>query len=136
LRQEADDAPSTTAPSTTAPSTTEPRRDDVKMTDIDLGRSLDDDNGIKDKTRSFKPTDTIYASIDTKGASAGTPVNAVFKFQDGQIVHQDSITIAPDGKAKTEFHIQKADGFPVGDYSVEIRVGTNEPKSQNFKVTN
>ena len=33
-------------------------------TDLDLGRSIGPDKKIADKTRSFRPNDTIYASMD------------------------------------------------------------------------
>jgi hypothetical protein len=105
----------------------------VKATDIDLGRSIDADKQIQDKTRSFKPTDTIYVSVDTKGASPGAPITARFTFQDGQLVHQEQAVIAPDGKEHTEFHLTKADGFPAGQYDVEVKVGS-KVMHQTFKV--
>jgi hypothetical protein len=116
--------------------TPEPRAraaEQADATDLDLGRSIGADKKIADKTRSFRPTDTIYASIDTKGASAGTPVGVVWKYQDGQIVHTESTTIATDGKEHTEFHLDKPSGFPAGDYTVEITVG-RETKRQSFTV--
>lgn len=108
---------------------------DVKVTDIDLGKSLDAKGGIADKSREFKPGDTIYASVDTKGESAGTRVNAVFKYEDGQVIHSDSVVIAADGKEKTEFHISQAGGLPEGDYEVEITVG-DKVKKQSFEIDN
>lgn len=108
---------------------------EVRVTDIDLGRSLDGKGGIGDKTREFKSNDTVYASIDTKGVSAGTRVNAVFKYEDGQVIHSDSVVIAADGKEKTEFHISQPGGLPEGDYEIEITVG-DKVKSQKFKIDN
>ncbi len=107
----------------------------VKATDIDLGRSIDAEKQIQDKTRSFKPSDTIYVSVDTKGESAGAPITARFMFEDGQLVHQEQAVIAPDGKEHTEFHISKPGGFPAGEYEVQVTTGAKMMK-QTFKVGN
>ena len=52
------------------PTTTEA----VRVTGIDLGRGVGPDRKITDETGEFKPTDTIYASVNTAGsAMAGRP---------------------------------------------------------------
>ena len=40
----------------------------VRVTELDLGRSLAADKGIADKTTDFRPTDTIYLSVETDGS--------------------------------------------------------------------
>ena len=47
----------------------------VRVSQIDTGRSLAADKTISAKSDSFKPNDTIYASIATEGtaAAAATP---------------------------------------------------------------
>jgi hypothetical protein len=56
-------------------------------------------------------------------------------FKDGQVVKTDTRTINVSGPAVTEFSIQKPDGWPAGDYKVEITVsGTTAAVSKGFKV--
>jgi len=62
----------------------------VKVVDIDVGRAVDMDKRISDKTDSFKPTDTIYVSVDTEGTSPGARLAAHWTYQDGQVVKIDS----------------------------------------------
>ena len=86
----------------------------VRVSHIDLGRSLMADKTISSTTDSFKPTDTIYASVATEGAASSTTLKARWTYQDGQIVNESTQTIAPTGDARTEFHIAKPDGWPTG----------------------
>src|SRR5688500_6101548 len=79
----------------------------LSVTDAEVGRALDAEKRISDKTDTFKPTDTIYVSIATEGASPGAKLAAHWTYQDGQMVKHDEITISPTGRAATEFHIAK-----------------------------
>jgi hypothetical protein len=92
----------------------------VRVSQIDIGRSLAADKTINDNTDSFKPNDTIYASIATEGAAATATLKARWTFQEGQVVNESTQTLAPTGDARTEFHISKPDGWPTGKYKVEV----------------
>ena len=70
----------------------------VRVTEIDLGRSLAADKGIADKTSEFRPTDTIYVSVETDGTSPQATLLTRWTFQDGQVVKELSETIAPTQK--------------------------------------
>src|SRR5687767_10481476 len=76
----------------------------VRVSQIDLGRSLNADKTIADNTSSFKPTDTIYASVATAGSAPTASVRARWTYQDGQVVNESTETISPSGDARTEFH--------------------------------
>jgi hypothetical protein len=106
----------------------------LKVTDVDLGRALDAEKKISDKSDSFKPTDTIYASITTEGTSPGATLAAHWTYKEGQLVKHDETSIAPTGKAVTEFHIVKPGGWPVGDYKVDILLNGTYAGSKSFKV--
>lgn len=99
----------------------------------ELGTSVDADLGIKGKTRTFAPDDTIHASIDTRKRSAGTVVSAMFTGPNGDVVHQASIVIAPEAKGHTEFHFQKR-GLPAGNYVVDVLVGGEPVRTSTFTV--
>jgi hypothetical protein len=49
-------------------------------------------------------------------------------------VKEDTATITPTGPATTEFHISKPDGWPAGDYSVEILLDGKSVATKSFKV--
>jgi hypothetical protein len=106
----------------------------VRVSHIDMGRSLNADKTINDPTDSFKPNDTIYASIATEGTAATTTLKARWTYQDGQVVNESTQTIAPAGNARTEFHIAKPDGWPTGKYTLEIFVNGSSAATRDFDV--
>jgi hypothetical protein len=123
------DSPSTTGapPPTTAPA--------LAVSVIDIGRTLNADKTIGDKTGTFKPTDTIYVSVGTNGASSGATLNARFTYgSDSQLVKEESRQIAPSGAATTEFHIAKPDGWPEGEYKVEVSLNGAPAGTKSFEV--
>ncbi len=61
-------------------------------------------------------------------------LNAKFTYQDGQTVNESSQTIAPNGDAVTAFHISKPDGWPVGNYKVEISLNGAPVANKDFSV--
>src|SRR5580765_927983 len=67
----------------------------VRVSQVDVGRSLTGDKMIGDRTDSFKPTDTIYASIVTEGTSSAATLKARWTYQDAQVVDESTQTIAP-----------------------------------------
>jgi hypothetical protein len=106
----------------------------VRVSQIDLGRSLTADKTINDKTDSFKPDDTIYASILTEGTAATATLKARWTYQDGQAVKESKQTIAPTGDARTEFHISKPDGWPTGKYKLEVFLNDSSAATKDFEV--
>ena len=107
----------------------------VAVVAVDLGRTIDADKQVAERVDVFRPNDTIYASIRTSGVSPSTRLGVKWTYQDGQVVDQSEQMIAPDGAATTEFHITKPDGFPAGDYKVEIFVDGSPVQSKDFKVS-
>jgi len=106
----------------------------VRVSQVDLGRSLTADKTINDRTDSFKPTDTIYASILTEGAAPTATLKARWTYQDGQAVKESTQTIAPTGDARTEFHISKPDGWPTGKYKLEVFLNDSSAATKDFEV--
>jgi hypothetical protein len=120
-------SPSPMAPLPTAPAA-------FKVVEIELGRAVDADKRVSDKTDSFRPGDTIYVSITTEGASPGASLGAHWTYQDGQMVKHDETRIAPTGRASTEFHVSKPGGWPAGEYKVEVLLDGVAAGSRSFKV--
>lgn len=106
----------------------------VSVTAIDLGRSLAADKSIGERTDSFRPADTIFASIGTEGSGTAKTLRARWTFQDGALIDESSQTISPSGSARTEFHVSKPDGWPVGRYRVEVTLDGNPAGAKEFTV--
>ena len=106
----------------------------VRVTSLDLGRSLAADKGIADSTSDFKPSDTIYLSVETDGSAPQATLVSKWTFQDGQVVQETSQTIAPTGKARTEFHIVNPGGWPAGKYAVAVSLNGAAAGSKDFEV--
>ncbi|CAN5624306.1 hypothetical protein BH23GEM10_BH23GEM10_17840 [soil metagenome] len=113
-----------------------PAADAVRVTDVDIGRSIDADRRVNDndETDEFGPMDTIYVSVDTEGTASGSSLTARWTFEDGQVVDESSQTISPTGPAVTEFHISMPDGLPAGRYTVEILLNGQTVETEDFTV--
>ena len=106
----------------------------VRVSQIDMGRTLSADKKVTDNTESFKPNDTIYASIATAGSAATATLKARWTYQDGQVVNESTQAIAPAGDARTEFHISKPDGWPTGKYKLEVFLNGSSAATRDFEV--
>lgn len=121
-------ATGTTTPPATAPAV------ELRADEIRLGNSIGGDNRVTNETDDFRPTETIYASVRTIGSAPSANITARWTFQDGQVVNEETRTIAPDGSATTEFHIAKPSGWPKGDYKVEFMVDGKSAGTKDFSV--
>jgi len=123
----------TSTTTTPAPDTSTAKA--LRVTDISLGRMLEADKTIADKTSSFKPADTIYVSIKTEGAAPAATLKARWTYQDGQVVDESNQSIAPTGDAVSEFHVSKPDGWPAGKYKVEVLLDGASAGTKEFDVS-
>ena len=108
----------------------------VTVGSITLGNAIGANKKVAQASDSFGKKDTIYASIDTTGAGTAT-LKAKWTYRKGgqeSLVKEDTQTIAPTGPATSEFHISKPDGWPAGDYQVEIFVGDKPAQTKSFTV--
>jgi len=127
-----EEAPPADSPAAATPMTPEAPKA-LEVGDIDMGRHVGADKKITDKTDDFAPTDTIYASIDTKNAGTGK-LAVRWNFEDGKVVHADSQTVSPTGDATTEFHIVKPGGWPAGKYTLHVMLNDAEVKTKDITV--
>jgi len=128
--------PVTTAPAT-PPATTPPpapAAEAVSVASVDLGTAVGSDQKVTSPTTTFSPQDTIYAAVSTTGTAANATLSAKWTYQDGQTVNDSSQTIAPSGPAVTTFHISKPDGWPAGNYKVEVSLDGKSVASKDFSV--
>ncbi|MDQ3212240.1 MAG: hypothetical protein M3Q85_06180 [Acidobacteriota bacterium] len=112
------------APATTA----------VRVTDVGLGRSVGGDKAITDRTDTFRPNDTIYASVATEGSASSATLRARWTFEDGQVVDESTRTIVPNNRERTEFHISKPNAWPSGKYKLEVFLDNQSVETKDFEV--
>jgi hypothetical protein len=106
----------------------------ITITSVDLGKALGPDKKVKAAMDTFAPKDTIFTVVSTDGTAASATINVKWTFQDGQTVKEDSRTISPTGPATTEFSIQKAGGWPKGEYKAEVTVDNGPATTKTFTV--
>ena len=105
-----------------------------KVTAIDLGRSINADRTIKDAADSFQPGDTIYASVQTETLGS-VKVTARWTFQDGQTVDSTvQMVPASGGVIRTEFHVWKPGGWPLGKYHLQVALDSTVSGVKEFEV--
>lgn len=106
----------------------------LKITTIQLGRSLNSDDSVANHTTSFHPKDTIYASLINDAAGAGTvSVRWVYA---GQTVSEETKNVSYNREGATEFHLQSPSaGFPAGDYRVEFQLDGKPIGTREFRVS-
>jgi hypothetical protein len=117
----------TPAPAPPAPSVTA-----LQVSEVQLGSAIGADKRVTVAATTFKPTDTIYAAVVTTGSAPSATVTARFTFQDGQLVSESSQTLS--GAGVTEFHISKPDGWPAGDYTLDVLLDGKSTGTHPFKV--
>lgn len=105
-----------------------------KVTGIELGKALTSDKRVPAPLALFGTRDTIYVAIASEGTAQSTTLSARWLFEDGQLVAQDSQTIAPAGPAQTEFHVSRPGVWPKGKYSVEVLVDGASVGKRDFEV--
>ena len=107
-------------------------RGPLRVSAIQLGRALGIDNSIAVHTTTFKTNETIYVSVLTETTGSGTIV-ARWTLA-GRTVSEQTKNVSYSGAAATEFHLQSADGFPPGQYMVQILVDGKPIGERDFRV--
>lgn len=107
-------------------------RGPLELSNIQVGRSLNQDRSIGAPTTRFKPTETVYVSIHTTARGKGI-IGVRWKYGN-RVIDEPTKQVSTDGADATEFHLTNAGGFPVGDYSVEVLIDGHVVGTRTFKV--
>jgi hypothetical protein len=102
--------------------------------DIDMGRRVDADNKITDKTDVFAATDTIYASVHTSGTATSSPVMARWTLNDTTTVEEKTQNVTTSGDAYTTFSLAKPGGLAVGKYTLHVIIDGKEVRTKDVSV--
>jgi len=120
------------APMPTAPVST------VTVTGVDLGTAVGADMKVTAPATSFAKSDTIIAAVSTHASDPATPatgkLSAKWSFQDGQVVNEESQDFNFTGDGVTDFRIAKPDGFPAGNYKLEVSLDGAVVQTKDFSV--
>ncbi len=123
--------PATSA--TESATTPAPAAAPVSVISVDLGSVAGADNRLTAPTSTFKPTDSIIASVNTSGAAAGNSLQVNWTYQDGAQVHSESRTME-GADTIYAFTIANPQGFPLGKYRVEVSLDGGTPQMREFEV--
>jgi hypothetical protein len=104
----------------------------LRVSGIQLGRSLNADNSIANPTTSFGPRDTIYMSVSTAGVGSGTI--SVRWIYGGRVVEEATKKVSYRDLAATDFSLKSVAGFPPGEYSVEVFLDGQPAGTRAFRV--
>lgn len=86
-------------------------------------------------TTEFKPSDRINVSIRTENAAPGNQLLVKWMYLGtSQLVKADSVVLRESGVNNSAFFIERAKGFPPGDYQLEVFLNGTLAKSGTFKV--
>ena len=99
---------------------------------IQTGKTLNSDHSVGTFASSFRPNDTMYVSLLTTGRGAGT-MTVRWSFA-GRQIHEVTKNVSYNDQAATDFRFEAADGFPVGDYTIDILVDGKSIEKRRVKV--
>ncbi len=109
----------------------------VTVVALGIGKAVGADKKVVAEMDTFAKADTIYAAVGTSGAgTAKLTAKWSYVAHSGaeKPVSEDTQAIAPTADATTEFHISKPDGWPAGDYKVEILLDGKSVATKAFRV--
>ncbi len=93
----------------------------IRVSDIQVGKSVGTDNKVGNQTTTFGVRDTMYVAVITDGAAKDAKISTKWMYNGTKVVDTSTQTISPTGGTNaTEFHIDKKTAWPKGKYTVEV----------------
>lgn len=106
----------------------------IRVSDLQVGKSIGSDKKVSNGTTDFGVRDTMYVAVITDGAAKDAKLDAKWTYN-GKTVKSDSQTISPTGGENvTEFHVTKASPWPKGAYKVEVMLNGVSAGSKDLTV--
>jgi hypothetical protein len=110
----------------------------VTVTSVDLGNAIDGNNRVTTPMTTFATTDTIHASVATASSDPSMPqagqLTARWTYEGGQLVDETTRDYNFTGTGTTAFQISKPDGWPTGNYRVEILYNGDVVQTRDFEI--
>lgn len=111
---------------------------DIKVAEVQLGKSIGADMKVTTAATTFMPKDTVYVSVATTGmaqdASLMLLVSPLMGAPDSTNSVRDNKTISPSTPSVTEFHFSKPTGLKVGKYKAEVFLNGGLADVKEFEV--
>ena len=104
----------------------------LQIDTIQTGKSRNSDNSVGNHTTRFKPDDTMFVAVLTRGAGSGK-IGVRWTYA-GRLVSEEARSVSYRDGGATEFHIQNSGGFPPGDYAVEVLIDDKPVATRPLKV--
>ena len=104
----------------------------LNVVGIQTGKSLNSDHSIGTHAATFRPNDPMYVSVLSNGRGKGT-ITVKWTFA-GRELQTLTKKVSYNGQAATDFRFVAADGFPIGDYTIEVTVDGKTIESRRVKV--
>ena len=111
---------------------------EASVTEVDMGRRINSAHQVEEKTDTFAPIDTLWASVRTENTPAGTRLLARWVYTEGdaeQIITEETHTTEQAGTGYTSFFAFNPDAWPVGSYELRIGVDGDIKKVKEFHVS-
>ena len=108
----------------------------IAVSGVTVGSAIGADNQVTVATESFAPKDTMYVSVATSGSGTAN-LAAKWTYHKGgnvAVVKEDRMTVDTMGAATHEFHVSKPDGWPAGDYQVEVMLDGQSAGTKKLTV--
>ena len=104
----------------------------LRVSDIQVGRSLNADNSIRDHVTTFAPRDSIYVSVLTEGK--GSAMLSIRFTLGGRVLNEPKKQVEYADSAATDFGLQTGWGFPAGQYTAEVFMDGQPVGVRKFRV--
>ena len=104
----------------------------LRVADIQVGRSLNADNSVRESAAQFGPHDSIFVSVITAGSGSGTI--AVRWTLAGRVLDEPKKQVSYTDSAATDFSLQSAAGFPSGQYTAEVFLNGQSAGTRSFRI--
>jgi hypothetical protein len=104
----------------------------LKVTTVQLGKTLNSDNSVGTHTTTFKRSDTVYVSVLTPRSGSGT-IDTKWYYGSSKVSEMKK-DVSYHGEAATEFRFHNSAGLPPGPYKVEVFLDGQPVGERTFKV--
>ena len=107
----------------------------IKVSDIQVGKSIGTDKKVSNGTTTFGVRDTMYVAVVTDGAAKDAKLTTKWTYNNSQVVKEETQTISPTGgESVTEFHVTKGTAWPKGNYKVEVSLNGVSAGTKDLEV--
>ena len=106
----------------------------LKVTNVMIGKRIDQANRVTEPTFQFAPNETVYVSIGTVGSPQSADFEARWTNQRGERVDSSKKSIQPSGRNQTVLQAARAKGWAPGAYRITIYADGDSVDTKTFAV--